>query len=77
MSLKCEDPSEAMGDRVQAAAEAYFHDEYVNVFYEHGQWWAQVGPERGDYDTYSVVDAEDGDAIYGFDFELVSRREDC
>lgn len=75
--LKCEDPSEAMGDRVEAAAKAYFDGEYVSVFFEHGQWWAQAGPEREDYATYSVVDATGGDSVDGFCFELVSPREDC
>lgn len=48
----------------------------IDVFFEHGQWWARIQfdqeqfPDR-DERTFSVVDAEGGPAINGFDFEEV------
>ncbi|MGE3551227.1 MAG: hypothetical protein AB7I29_15170 [Geobacter sp.] len=43
-----------------------------DAYFEHGQWWLfDIGRDR----TFSVVDAEGGTSVDGFDFEEVSRDE--
>ncbi len=73
--LKTEINTPEMRDRVLAAARERFsgNDEEVGypcfapvVFYEHGQWWVE-NTDTGEF--WSVVDAEGGDSIDGFDFE--------
>ncbi len=75
--LKTERDTPAMRDRILAAAKARFsgNDEQEgfpffapSAFYEHGQWWIE-NPETGA--VWSVVDAEGGNAIDGFDFEPI------
>jgi hypothetical protein len=41
--------------------------------FEHGQWWVT---ELGTGAQWSVVDAEGGDSVDGFDFEQISYGED-
>jgi hypothetical protein len=73
--LKTEVNTQMMKDRILFAAKDRFsgNDETVgypfflpSVFYEHGQWWVE-NTETGE--TWSVVDAEGGSSIDGFDFE--------
>ncbi len=47
---------------------------HIHAAFEHGQWWLIVTLNEGqdpDQITYSVVDAEGGDSVDGFDFEVV------
>ena len=45
-----------------------------DTVYEHGQWWVQLhmNDSSGRTVTYSVVDAEGGDSVDGFDFKEVA-----
>lgn len=72
--LKTEENSEEMGERIDAAAEAYFIERehlFISTFYEHGQWWAVLIFADDDDETYSVVDAVGGDSVDGFSFERI------
>ena len=84
--LQTETDTPAMRDRVHAAACARFDLEPNEVLYEHGQWWVKFWPEGTDENiaafeevfgtdvdekTFSVVDAEGGESVDGFDFEEV------
>jgi len=71
--LKTEQSTRAMGRRVEKAARKYFHQRNgVSSFFEHGQWWIELR----DGAQYSVVDAEGGPAIDGFDFEQVTEPQE-
>lgn len=77
MTLKTEINTPEMDERVEAAAHAYFAGreyDYLSTYYEHGQWWLTFVPTNPDADDelYSVVDAEGGDSVDGFGFELVT-----
>jgi hypothetical protein len=76
--LPSETDTPAVARRVETAFRAflrtfgYGRPERVDVFFEHGQWWAAVtwregrAPEDDESPTFSVVDTRDG-----FDFERV------
>ena len=73
--LKTERDTRSMERKVRSAfrASRYFSGGFHAVF-EHGQWWISCD----DGAQYSVVDADGGDAVGGFDFEEVSpAREVC
>lgn len=47
---------------------------HIHAAYEHDQWWIIVVLNKGnepDRLTFSVVDAEGGDSVDGYDFEEV------
>lgn len=47
---------------------------HIHAVYEHDQWWiiASLNADNDpDQRTYSVVDAEGGESVDGFDFEEV------
>ncbi len=73
--LKTETNTPAMLERIMIAFAA---SDYVSqtggffdVDFEHGQWW--ITGENGA--QWSVMDAEGGPAIDGFDFERVSEGD--
>jgi len=73
--LKTETNTEAIGQRIVLAAEAGplgGHDA-LNGAFEHGQWWVMC---LGCGAQWSVVDAEGGPAVDGFDFECVTDGDD-
>ena len=55
-----------MERRIKAAFKTRFNVRGTAVF-EHGHWWVTLGSAM----TYSVVDAEGGESVDGFDFERV------
>ena len=60
-------------DILWAAAQRLGRTRRLEADYEHGQWWIT------DLDSgrqWSVVDAEGGPAVDGFDFELVSDGDE-
>ena len=71
--LKTEHDSPDMAERIAVAWDvspvAVGHEEEPQVDYEHGQHWITCRPCGA---QWSVVDAEGGPAIDGFDFEEVS-----
>lgn len=72
--LKTETNTAAMQKRVVAAFEASDYcppDGNFETVFEHGQWWVLYTDEDSDTHIFSVVDAEGGSAIDGFDFERV------
>ncbi len=78
--LKTETDTPEMMERIVAAflvsdyaAEAEVYDSNITADFEHGQWWVH-NAETGA--VWSVVDAEGGHAIDGFDFERVSEGDD-
>ena len=62
--LNTETNTKAMMERIKKAARKSLHVRQVQADFEHGQWWITL--ENGA--QYSVVDAEGGPAIDGFDF---------
>ena len=44
----------------------------LSAHYEHGQWWIVDGASGA---CWSVVDAEGGDSIEGFSFEVVDSGD--
>ena len=76
MGLKTEEDTFEMAGRVEAAFRASTYckpGEQYQFDFEHGQWWVS---ELGTGRQWSVVDAEGGPAVDGFDFEQVSRGSD-
>lgn len=77
--LKTEVFTREMGERVLDAFFAWHHttderdDRDFDAFYEHGQWWIT---DRVTGRQWSVVDAEGGKSVDGFDFEVVSEGDD-
>ena len=69
--LKTEQNTPAMMHRVLKAARTRFPRRVLSADFEHGQWWIIL--KNGA--QYSVVDAEGGPAINGFDFEQVSEGD--
>lgn len=75
--LKTENLTPAVGNSIVVAARAHdvtsrHHINYDGVFFEHGQWWlgcSVCGCQ------WSVVDAEGGQSVDGFDFEEVSEGD--
>lgn len=71
--LKCETNTPQMAGRIISAAYKRFSNVFVgggvfDAYFEHGQWWLfDIASER----TFSVVDADGGDSVDGFDFEEV------
>lgn len=67
--LKCETNTPAICGRILNAACVRFHmSGPFDAYFEHGQWWLfDISADR----TYSVVDAEGGESVNGFDFEEV------
>lgn len=56
--------------KIRSAATLRFGRGNAALFYEHGQWWAEVA-SKGDPRTFSVVDAVPGVDGTGIDFELL------
>ena len=78
MKLKTEQNTKVMERRVIAAARAYQPPLAKGMlclkpFFEHGQWWIE-NVDNGA--QYSVVDAEGGASVDGFDFEQVTEGEE-
>jgi len=48
------------------------HEPQMTSFFEHGQWWVQ---DINSDATWSVVDAEGGDAVAGYSFEQITDGE--
>jgi len=70
--LKTETNTRTMERRVLRAGRERFGRRSVRAAdFEHGQWWVTLR----DYSQWSVVDAEGGPAIGGFDFEQVTRGD--
>jgi hypothetical protein len=76
--LKTETNTPEMEEQIRLvfkASDLYEEGGTVNLAFEHGQWWvtylAPVGADDDEPHTYSVVDAEGGSSIDGFDFEEV------
>ena len=69
--LKTENPSRAMGRRVEAAFRA-LRGGRGDAVYEHGQWWI-TAVDAEDGRTYSVCDASGPPSFVcdGFSFEEV------
>ena len=67
--LKCETNTPQMAGRILSASYKFFKGAGVfDVYFEHGQWWLfEISSDR----TFSVVDAEGGNSVNGFDFEEV------
>lgn len=57
----------------EAAIKKFGFNTAVQLDFEHGQWWLSI-PATGA--QYSVVDAEGGPAINGFDFEEVTPPDE-
>ncbi len=73
--LKSQTFTPAIGKRVRWAASASLetHFKHIQPNFEHGQWWVTiVGDTRLSGAQFSVVDAEGGNAVDGFDFECVT-----
>ena len=70
--LKTTQNTTAMMRKVLNAARTRFPRRVLSADFEHGQWWITL--KNGA--QYSVVDAEGGPAIHGFDFELVTYGDD-
>lgn len=73
--LKTETNTPAMERRIKRAALIALRADAVslNTVFEHGQWWIV---NRFTGAQWSVVDAEGGPAIDGFDFEQVTFGDD-
>lgn len=67
--LKSETNTPQMAGRIMRAAYHKFPAAGpLDVYFEHGQWWLfDIAGDR----TFSVVDADGGDSVSGFDFEEV------
>ncbi|HYZ41274.1 MAG TPA: hypothetical protein VE687_11715 [Stellaceae bacterium] len=72
MKLKTETNTPEMEKRILAAfaVSGKPQADEATADFEHGQWWITT-PDGA---QYSVVDAEGGQAIDGFDFELVTEE---
>lgn len=72
--LKTEVNTPKMRARVMAAFRLRFNTKRIGpaAWFEHGQWWI-VDNVTGA--QWSVVDAEGGTSVDGFDFEQVSEGE--
>lgn len=69
--LKTEQNTVAMSKRVEKAARAILKSRGVHSFFEHGQWWVQRGGK-----IWSVVDADGGKSVDGFDLELINDDDE-
>ena len=73
MKLKTEQNTKSMMNRVLKAARISLRERKLQADFEHGQWWIsslKTGAQ------WSVVDAEGGPAVNGFDFEMVTEPEE-
>lgn len=75
--LKTERNTQAMQARVLRAFRRWYGTPILGIHpqadFEHGQWWiTNVLSGR----QWSVVDAEGGRAVDGFDFEMVTNGDD-
>jgi len=70
--LKTETNTKRMEKRVLAAARVSLGRRGLGATFEHGQWWVYSVVSGA---QWSVVDAEGGPSIDGFDFEQVTMRE--
>jgi hypothetical protein len=71
--LKTERNTPAMKRRILKAAHKSLKRRNLCADFEHGQWWIthlSTGAQ------WSVVDAEGGPAVDGFDFEQVTEGEE-
>ena len=71
--FKTETNTPAMARKVLRAARKSLRTRALSVHFEHGQWWV-IKIYTGA--AYSVVDAEGGASVDGFDFEQVSAGEE-
>lgn len=70
--LKTEQNTPQISKKIKAAAVKRFgRRSNPQPWFEHGQWWITFVNGA----NYSVVDAEGGSSIDGFDFEQVSDGE--
>ena len=69
MALKTEHNTKAMMRNILKAARISLSDSRLQADFEHGQWWIS---SRSTGAQWSVVDAEGGPAVNGFDFEMVT-----
>ena len=74
--LKTENPNTSER-RILSAARARLYRprsrQPLLAFFEHGQWWVE---NRDTGAQWSVVDAEGGQSVDGFDFENVTEGTD-
>ncbi len=69
--LKTEQNTPQMEKKVLTAARKHFEQRKgITANFEHGQWWI-TRDNGGEFENYSVVDAEGPGTINGFDFEQV------
>lgn len=74
MALKTEQNTPQIEKRIREAfANSSLYTHTCDPFFEHGQWWVGC-PACGA--QWSVVDAEGGTSVDGFDFEEVTRGEE-
>lgn len=71
--LKTETNTPTMERRILKAARASIRRRNLTAWFEHGQWWIEHLPTGA---QWSVVDAEGGPAVDGFDFEQITEGED-
>jgi hypothetical protein len=60
--------------RIRSAARQIIKHRNLDTFFEHGQWWIRHTPTGA---TWSVVDAEGGRSVLGFDFEQVTEGDEA
>jgi hypothetical protein len=70
--LKTETNTKTMEKKVLTAAHKSLKLRNLSASFEHGQWWVEHRPTGA---QWSVVDAEGGPAVNGFDFEQVTEGE--
>jgi len=70
--LKTETNTPVIQKRIHAAAWKKGWRRFT-LHFEHGQWWVSLRNGA----AYSVVDAEGGPAMDGFDFEQVSQGDEA
>ena len=69
---RTEDPKTSVR-RILRAARAVLGRRGLSAVYEHGQWWVEHRPSGA---QWSVVDAEGGGSVDGFDFEQVTQGDE-
>lgn len=72
--LKTETNTQTMDRRVLRAAKERLGKKHSLVsWFEHGQWWIE---DKVSGAQWSVVDAEGGTSVDGFDFEQVTQGDE-
>ena len=71
--LKTENPKTSERRIIRAAHAILGRRRPLSAVYEHGQWWIE---DRDSGAQWSVVDAEGGRSVDGFDFEQVTQGEE-